>query len=151
MPRVRAHHAQINSRWKICKGEHSLRLCPEFLKMTVAKRRNIVRKLKYCFNCLGFTHMVSACKSENTCFQCKGKHHSLLHFDNTPPGSVNPNVQSTQAAATSSSNTFQNSYRIENPGVQPTIPNDSSNLSHPTETHSVNAQAFFAKSQRTTL
>ncbi|XP_055842769.1 uncharacterized protein LOC129909721 [Episyrphus balteatus] len=141
-PRVRTHHAQVSSQCKVCKGTHALRVCPDFLKMSVSQRRNTIRKLKYCYNCLAFSHLVTACQSESTCFHCKGKHHSLLHFDKSPSGSFTPQIQSTHSTSAASQNAQQH-----------TVPRDSSNirLSNTEESPNVSANAFFAKTKRTTL
>lgn len=42
------------------------------------KRNARVRELKICINCLRNDHMISDCTSKFLCFNCKGKHHTLL-------------------------------------------------------------------------
>ncbi|XP_055910886.1 uncharacterized protein LOC129945251 [Eupeodes corollae] len=152
IPRVRTHHAQVNSQCKVCKGAHALRVCPDFLKMSVSQRRNTIRKFKYCYNCLAFNHLAPACQSESTCFHCKGKHHSLLHFDKVSPGSFTPNVQSTQSTSAPSQN-VQQSFVNTNSGVQYTVPKDSlkAQFSNTEENASVSAKVFFAKTQHVAL
>ncbi|XP_075150742.1 uncharacterized protein LOC142224843 [Haematobia irritans] len=63
----------------LCSESHPLRLCEEFLQMSVNNRLETVKRLKCCTNCLASSHTFSNCKSSNICFFCKQKHHSHLH------------------------------------------------------------------------
>ena len=67
--------------------------CPDFMKMNLEQRRDKVRQVRACYNCLSTLHRVGNCPSTFGCRECgkKGHHHSLLH-----PGSGKP----TGAAAT---------------------------------------------------
>ena len=64
----------------LCKESHTLRGCPSFLKMSVPDRRSTVEKLRYCFNCLGYNHLLKNCPSIRSCSTCNGRHHSLIHL-----------------------------------------------------------------------
>lgn len=94
--RPKVHLAKVTSACRVCKGQHPLRFCPQFLGLSSTARRNLAQKYKYCFNCLSVTHRVSTCPSTNTCFRCKSKHHTLLHIDaaSSPP---NPALQPTSS------------------------------------------------------
>ncbi len=67
-----------------CSENHRLHACPQFRKMSVADRFNLVKRRKACLNCLSSDHSASDCPSKFTCKGCKGKHHTLLHKDRQP-------------------------------------------------------------------
>jgi hypothetical protein len=62
-----------------CGGEHSLRQCEQFKRKPQMERHAVVKTKGLCFNCLLKGHGVGACRAENKCSNCKGKHHTLLH------------------------------------------------------------------------
>ena len=64
-----------------CSEDHRLHACPQFKRMTVTDRFNLVKKKRACFNCLSPDHSASECTSKFSCRECKGKHHTLLHRD----------------------------------------------------------------------
>lgn len=68
---------------RVCQNRHHLRLCADFLRMTVAERRNIVLQKSYCFNCLCLGHTSEWCRSRNRCEVCNRNHHTKLHQDDT--------------------------------------------------------------------
>ena len=45
--------------------------------LNLAQRRDIVKRKKLCFNCTGFGHMASKCRSRG-CRKCGGRHHTSL-------------------------------------------------------------------------
>ena len=62
----------------LCKGQnHALFRCPEFAKLHVKRRFEIVKKANLCRNCLR-SHQ-GPCKLSN-CTICDKKHNTLLHF-----------------------------------------------------------------------
>jgi uncharacterized CHY-type Zn-finger protein len=75
----------------MCKKNHSLYQCIEFLNLPVVERITRVKSLKLCANCLKRNHNAEKCKA-SSCRQCNGKHNSLLHTENAI-AEVNP-VQS---------------------------------------------------------
>ena len=91
---VKTYHAQSNEpasetmrKCALCgTAGHYVGACHRFTALSVANRRNEVRYLKLCFNCLG-THQVRRCKSLKRCNECQGRHHSLIHAsgENTAP------------------------------------------------------------------
>jgi len=64
-----------------CTSIHKLYTCANFKNLSVGDRINFVREAKLCFNCLYPSHTVDKCKSRFSCFVCKGKHNTLLHYE----------------------------------------------------------------------
>lgn len=60
--------------------------------MDIGTRRQRVRRLGYCMNCLARSHKSYSCPSENGCHDCGGEHHTLLHIP-TREVRVNPDDQ----------------------------------------------------------
>ena len=67
----------------ICNVEHALHACPEFKKMSVSQKYQLVKKKLAYFNCLQTGHSVSECGSKFNCKECKDKHHTLLQRPNS--------------------------------------------------------------------
>ena len=65
----------------LCKGEHRIFACGQFLNMSPKERYETARKVSLCPNCLRGNHHVKNCLSTG-CRKCGKKHNSLLHFDN---------------------------------------------------------------------
>ena len=64
-----------------CKADHKLVMCEQFKHLSLAEKREKVKLLKLCFNCLRLGHQTKDCKSKNTCRKCQKKHHTMLHDD----------------------------------------------------------------------
>jgi len=62
----------------MCGEAHYIVTCPDFFKLTILKRRDVVAKKKLCVNCLGH-HAVDACKQTRGCKHCGKLHHTMLH------------------------------------------------------------------------
>ncbi|XP_029055098.2 uncharacterized protein LOC114882376 [Osmia bicornis bicornis] len=62
-----------------CNEAHSLYQCTKFKSLNVGKRKELVKKHRCCFNCLGKGHYPRNCLSSRKCARCGRKHHSLLH------------------------------------------------------------------------
>ena len=62
----------------LCTEQHRLYLCKKFISMSVDERRDYVKSLSICFNCLGGKHKASACRSRMSCRNCAKGHHTLL-------------------------------------------------------------------------
>lgn len=62
-----------------CKADHTLARCPEFLALNMAGRREAIKKMKRCPNCLQEGHEVPKCTAKG-CIQCPNnpKHMFLL-------------------------------------------------------------------------
>ncbi|XP_011859045.1 PREDICTED: uncharacterized protein LOC105556561 [Vollenhovia emeryi] len=65
----------------VCKEQHSVAKCPQFLKSTAKERYSIIKNLRLCINCLRLGHNAKACPSSWTCRSCQSRHHTLLHFE----------------------------------------------------------------------
>lgn len=63
-----------------CSKEHLIYSCNSFLQLAVAERKNRVKELGLCENCLCTGHTASKCRSF-PCKICKKKHSNLLHQD----------------------------------------------------------------------
>ncbi|XP_044314736.1 uncharacterized protein LOC123037552 [Drosophila rhopaloa] len=87
---------------KLCPREnHPIRLCPQFLNMSVAVREQCIKQQKLCLNCFARTHMLRDCTSTHNCYTCKGRHNTLLHRGGPPQlqsasePDLQPEIQST--------------------------------------------------------
>lgn len=70
-------------------SEHNIYRCPNFNRLSVEKRREIVASRRLCFACLNPNHMAKACPSKNCCRSCSSKqHHTLLHIDSIQSSST---------------------------------------------------------------
>lgn len=63
----------------MCKEEHALCHCKEFIKLQPMERTEFVRKNSLCYNCLAPGHSAWKCRIPVFCRRCNGRHHSLLH------------------------------------------------------------------------
>lgn len=111
-------HFQPNVPCSLCQNsEHTLYKCEQFLNLSPKDRFNLIKTKGYCVNCLGASHTLKGCHSKHTCFSCKGKHHSLLHFKDslessnkhmtntsTVPNTTPNNVQSEETTNDTKSN-----------------------------------------------
>ncbi|XP_058827620.1 uncharacterized protein LOC131687546 [Topomyia yanbarensis] len=75
--------AQSSKRCVFC-GEsfHIVFRCNKFKSMSVAQRVEDVNRRRLCRNCLSVGHFADCC-SRGSCNRCGGKHHTLLHYENT--------------------------------------------------------------------
>lgn len=64
----------------VCKAEHNIQACKEFLKLSSCNRNQIVRGASFCYNCLRTNHLAKECKSGD-CKKCHRRHNTLLHPD----------------------------------------------------------------------
>ncbi|XP_076176650.1 uncharacterized protein LOC143151436 [Ptiloglossa arizonensis] len=62
----------------VCTGDHFLNNCSKWKAMSVSERHAVVKQARVCYNCLAPGHGVKAC-TRRTCSRCNGKHHTLLH------------------------------------------------------------------------
>jgi len=65
----------------LCKARHFVNACAKFTAQNPNQRRETVKRLKRCFNCLSASHSVQDCKSKYSCRSCGKRHHSTLHLD----------------------------------------------------------------------
>ncbi|KAF0736570.1 Integrase catalytic domain-containing protein, partial [Aphis craccivora] len=64
-----------------CSGPHSLASCSEFKGLSIDDRYALVSKHRLCMICFDNNHWANKCKS--SCSNCRGRHHQLLHRDNS--------------------------------------------------------------------
>ena len=60
-------------------SNHKVYSCPEFKKLTVEERFEVVKKARLCFNCLSSGHDSKECRSSYKCSICQKNHNYLLH------------------------------------------------------------------------
>ncbi|XP_062713178.1 uncharacterized protein LOC134290149 [Aedes albopictus] len=66
-----------------CGQGHYLYHCPEFQKLDIAQRTDLVKQKNICLNCLrSSSHFARTCSSSR-CRVCSRKHHTLLHTDSS--------------------------------------------------------------------
>ena len=79
------HPKQKPCKFESCGENHELYFCEKFKAADVSTRREFVKNSGHCFNCLRYGHPCADCKTTLTCKECKGKHHTLLHLNQTTP------------------------------------------------------------------
>jgi len=95
------HHAS-SSKCLFCnESNHFYFKCQTCLQWSQAQRSEAVKKHGLCYNCIKSGHGVSQCPSAKSCKTCGSKHHTFLHRETVPQGTV---------PATSKSNTESTSY-----------------------------------------
>lgn len=65
----------------MCKDNHEIYQCKQFLQAAVRDRLDIIKKGRLCLNCFRPNHLVSNCQAKG-CKKCNKKHNTLLHFNN---------------------------------------------------------------------
>ncbi|KRY06464.1 hypothetical protein T12_135 [Trichinella patagoniensis] len=85
-------HAAVNSSCPICKGDHDVTSCEEFLQADAHTRSRMAARNKLCFRCLQSGHQAKACKVRWKCTMsgCGGSHHGLLHRSQSHPRDHTP-------------------------------------------------------------
>ncbi|EDO47547.1 predicted protein [Nematostella vectensis] len=78
---VKGPHPQGKGKPKViqcvyCKGKHSTHNCATVSDPKA--RKDIVVKLRLCYNCLSSSHISSKCTSKFRCRQCEGEHNTTL-------------------------------------------------------------------------
>ncbi|XP_046801143.1 uncharacterized protein LOC124418547 [Lucilia cuprina] len=64
---------------RLCRKDHTLRKCLAFKRLNVSEKLKVVKRYRYCENCLADSHQISRCRNTDRCRQCGSRHHSLLH------------------------------------------------------------------------
>ena len=106
-----------NSFCILCKKNHAIYYCNDFLKANPQERLTKIRKLRACTNCLRQGHMSKDCDSNYSCKKCTGRHNTLLHLSGSTSSDrqVQPNEQNTSSSNTqngSSSEVSNNSQSL---------------------------------------
>lgn len=76
---VAGEEGRRTSTCALCKENHFIMNCKNFLEKNPMERKQIVTKKKLCFNCLS-SHAVRECQNSKRCQVCSGRHHTLLHY-----------------------------------------------------------------------
>ncbi|UYV84182.1 hypothetical protein LAZ67_X001460, partial [Cordylochernes scorpioides] len=80
----------------LCKSKHHpLYMCNLFCKMPLKEKLNVVKGHKLCFNCLRKGHFSWNCRLNQRCKVCKGKHHTMIHYDKPSTESASAQVENT--------------------------------------------------------
>lgn len=88
LPKQLPKSSYASDKCAYCVGDHVIFTCSAFKQLSVAQRKEWVRTVNACFNCLHHGHRVSECRSKFHCRDCSERHHSLLH--EPPPVSDSP-------------------------------------------------------------
>ncbi|XP_055381380.1 uncharacterized protein LOC129611975 [Condylostylus longicornis] len=62
-----------------CRAAHTIRKCKAFSRLGQSKRLEAVKTKGLCINCLKPGHMMTTCPSQQSCYRCHKRHHTLLH------------------------------------------------------------------------
>ena len=81
----------------MCKQDHDIEQCKEFLAMTLSARRMYLQRNRRCFACFGYNHLSKDCRKKRQCKTCGRKHPTSLHDPN-----FGRFINNTQESATSS-------------------------------------------------
>ena len=79
-------------RWdcKLCLTEkHPLYFCPKWASFSLVQKTAHIGSNNLCSNCLGVGHSTASCRSLYRCRECKQKHHSSIHQQQSTSPSVN--------------------------------------------------------------
>ncbi|UYV82916.1 hypothetical protein LAZ67_22001374 [Cordylochernes scorpioides] len=80
----------------LCKSKHHpLYMCNLFCKMPLKEKINVVKGHKLCFNCLRKGHFSWNCRLNQRCKVCKGKHHTMIHYDKPSTEGASAQVENT--------------------------------------------------------
>lgn len=100
---VRTHFIETKGECVMCHSFHSIHACDQFLKLSVANRREIVNRHNLCFNCLDTdSHISRGCKAK-MCGVCNRKHHTLLHLSDNVGQELRSSTSPAFAKSSSSS------------------------------------------------
>ncbi|XP_055838373.1 uncharacterized protein LOC129906582 [Episyrphus balteatus] len=109
----------------MCKGNHVLPDCSQFLALPITSRRSYARDHKLCYNCLGSNHSSSRCRSKTRCPHCRIRHHVLVHLDSPTPAAETNNLSSESPSTSQGSSLSIVSNHVQNEirpsGILPTV------------------------------
>ncbi len=75
----------------LCKGEHDLDVCKDFMKKPLREREEFIRSGRLCFACFDPNHFSHACKKRKTCQVCSRRHPTSLHDYKVTPAITETN------------------------------------------------------------
>lgn len=94
----------------LCKHNHNIINCTDFLKLTTYERYECAKQLKLCLNCLKPNHVSKSC-SAGKCRKCHNNHNTLLHYAKRPfeqPSASAQNTSGTVSEMQTASNIEEN-------------------------------------------
>ncbi|XP_060807389.1 uncharacterized protein LOC132903349 [Amyelois transitella] len=111
------NNSNINMTCPHCNQSHMIYRCDQFRKLSVDDRKDRVRSLKLCTNCLKPDHESNLCKSTITCGVCALSHHYLLHQDTgkaerTIAAAVPPSTSSAQPSPSHTQQALVSSHSV---------------------------------------
>lgn len=94
---------QYHNTCQLCKANHFIRDCSQFLAKNVNDRIHVVKNAHLCYNCLSSTHGVKECKSRFGCRNCSQRHHTMLHKGTETQTTAQPTERYEERPSTSAS------------------------------------------------
>lgn len=73
----------------LCQARHYMSACIKFTEKSPAQRREMVKDLHRCLNCLSASHAAPECPSKYSCRSCSQRHHTTLHLDSDSDSNSN--------------------------------------------------------------
>ncbi|XP_072392412.1 uncharacterized protein [Diabrotica undecimpunctata] len=117
-PRSQVNLSLNGIKCNLCKGEHTIYTCKEFLKLSVNQRWDKIKALELCSNCLRIGHAKNTC-TIGSCKRCRRKHNTLLHYNSGSSHSNNQSITSESNEdrnnVAQSSSTYNNSDISQSP------------------------------------
>ncbi|XP_051169409.1 uncharacterized protein LOC127288606 [Leptopilina boulardi] len=89
-----ASHQDYGFACSCCQQSHYIVVCEKFRNLSTQDRREFVKTQRLCYNCLG-RHSAHSCQSDKRCRECNGKHHTMIHVDDSRTKSTKDASQST--------------------------------------------------------
>lgn len=102
---------QSNSACSICKDNHNIYNCKEFIDLSPKDRYDKIKELKACTNCLKKGHFYKSGRDNRFCTKCSAKHYTLLHQNRVQSGSE---IQGRNSNTVNEQNISQNEHVPKN-------------------------------------
>ncbi|XP_011171895.1 uncharacterized protein LOC105204503 [Solenopsis invicta] len=77
---ISSHATSVKFQCFVCRGDHPLYQCSQFLSYTPERRFEFIKTNKRCYNCLASNHTLKECNNPYRCRECRQKHNTLLHL-----------------------------------------------------------------------
>ena len=133
----------------IDQGNHYFGRCPEFKKLPLDKRLEIVKKHSLCFNCL-YKHKLNDCRSEKRYMQdnCGQKQHSSLHKEKSGIDSKNESQKSNNVEVEQRNLSLPDADDSINPDSLSVIRNQLQYMPRLTTTNTLGQRDIFHRSKK---
>ncbi|XP_011859229.1 PREDICTED: uncharacterized protein LOC105556738 [Vollenhovia emeryi] len=112
---ISSHSTAVKFECVICKGQHPLFKCVQFLSYTPERRFEFIKTSKRCYNCLAANHTLRDCKNEYRCRECQQKHHSLLHTSKSAGLPCDESSSSNETTKTNQNDDAEGRYVVRLP------------------------------------